>query len=641
MVKKFTFLLILIFGLVPFYSCDIPADSDNDGIPDEEDNCINIANPDQLDVDADGYGDVCDNCPTVTFKSFSDQRDSDSDGVGDLCDNCINVENAGQADVDHDGIGDACSDYAAAGHYDLLAKAPPDECYFGIGEANAFDPAGFDLDACVAAGGKPKMNEGYIWGMTKINGKIFFGTYANPMCVDLGNMDPYDNDLQVCEFDSENNTNPVVAKDFRPPSIYVYDTVSSGLSRLSVNEEDLALLNMTQGFRVAANHNGVVFLAGPTTENNVIAVFAFNAETGTPLGAQTLPYKSTRSWLVVNDRLYFGVTSGVTGGVVLKWIGSSDDPFNFEVVAENIPGRIAYMCFHEGRIFFSTWPNISLNLFTLDLFEDYSQSGVEASLWMSPVVDGELDAGDADDWHKVWSIFNYEADIVNAMTTGGGALASFNGWLYWGTMHLPKNLQYYLMLNELTMSPEAKAYAPIGAHRAAAIFRGRNFASASDKSIELVYGEENLDVYIPLVGWITVWNNMRWSDSTGGIPKYGHAGFGNRSNNYAWTMSVHKGKLYIGTMDLVGADLYCIADSESDAVPVNVLGFGNVANYGIRTMVSDDYLYLGMANPYNISTYSGEALLTVKPEMGSYLDPEYLTNLNAAGGWELIRLDVE
>jgi hypothetical protein len=134
---------------------------------------------------------------------------------------------------------------------------------------------------------------------------------------------------------------------------------------------------------------------------------------------------------------------------------------------------------------------------------------------------------------------------------------------------------------------------------------------------------------------------MRRLNSTEGIPRYGHAGFGNRSNNYIWTMRVHKGKLYIGTMDLTGSDLYCIADSESEAVPVNVLGFGNVANYGIRTMVSDDYLYLGTANPFNISTYSGETLLTVKPEVGLYLDPGYLIDLNAVGGWELIRLDVE
>lgn len=38
-------------------------DSDNDGVPDYFDNCINTFNPDQHDLDGDGYGDVCDPSP--------------------------------------------------------------------------------------------------------------------------------------------------------------------------------------------------------------------------------------------------------------------------------------------------------------------------------------------------------------------------------------------------------------------------------------------------------------------------------------------------------------------------------------------------------------------------------------------------
>ncbi|MCW7077639.1 MAG: PKD domain-containing protein [Canidatus Methanoxibalbensis ujae] len=63
-------------------------DSDGDGIPNEEDNCPNLANPDQEDSDGDGLGDVCDNCPTV---ANPDQADSDGDGVGDACEIDISV----------------------------------------------------------------------------------------------------------------------------------------------------------------------------------------------------------------------------------------------------------------------------------------------------------------------------------------------------------------------------------------------------------------------------------------------------------------------------------------------------------------------------------------------------------------------
>lgn len=38
-------------------------DTDGDGIDNDQDNCPNISNPDQLDSDEDGIGDVCDNTP--------------------------------------------------------------------------------------------------------------------------------------------------------------------------------------------------------------------------------------------------------------------------------------------------------------------------------------------------------------------------------------------------------------------------------------------------------------------------------------------------------------------------------------------------------------------------------------------------
>jgi len=62
-----------------------PADEDNDGIADIEDNCINDYNSGQNDVDLDGIGDVCDNCPD---EYNPDQDDDDRDFVGDECDLC-------------------------------------------------------------------------------------------------------------------------------------------------------------------------------------------------------------------------------------------------------------------------------------------------------------------------------------------------------------------------------------------------------------------------------------------------------------------------------------------------------------------------------------------------------------------------
>ncbi|MDO8260409.1 MAG: thrombospondin type 3 repeat-containing protein [Candidatus Magasanikbacteria bacterium] len=70
------------------------ADVDKDAIPDKFDNCVNVANPKQEDIDVNGRGDACD--------------DFDRDGVINSKDNCIDVPNANQADTDADKIGDAC-----------------------------------------------------------------------------------------------------------------------------------------------------------------------------------------------------------------------------------------------------------------------------------------------------------------------------------------------------------------------------------------------------------------------------------------------------------------------------------------------------------------------------------------------------
>ncbi|QTD50148.1 thrombospondin type 3 repeat-containing protein [Sulfidibacter corallicola] len=80
---------------------DIAIDSDGDGIEDSVDNCPNIANLDQSDLDGDGEGDLCDDTPYG--------EDSDGDGVYDYQDNCVSYFNPLQTDSNGDGLGDACS----------------------------------------------------------------------------------------------------------------------------------------------------------------------------------------------------------------------------------------------------------------------------------------------------------------------------------------------------------------------------------------------------------------------------------------------------------------------------------------------------------------------------------------------------
>lgn len=74
----------------------VPADQDRDGVVDVSDNCVSVPNADQLDIDGNGVGDVCD--------------DFDRDGFINSVDNCPQNTNRTQSDEDGDGIGDACDE---------------------------------------------------------------------------------------------------------------------------------------------------------------------------------------------------------------------------------------------------------------------------------------------------------------------------------------------------------------------------------------------------------------------------------------------------------------------------------------------------------------------------------------------------
>jgi len=102
-------------------------DTDNDGIPDNEDSCPTVINS-GVDVDADGIDDACD-----TDIAGDDDIDNDTILNGD--DNCPAVANTDQANLDSDLLGDACdTDRDGDGFADQVENAGvfsaggPDNC---------------------------------------------------------------------------------------------------------------------------------------------------------------------------------------------------------------------------------------------------------------------------------------------------------------------------------------------------------------------------------------------------------------------------------------------------------------------------------------------------------------------------------
>lgn len=92
-------------------------DFDEDDTCDPSDNCLNVANPDQLDADGDNLGDACDNCPAAANQ---DQTDRDGDGLGDACDNCPDLPEPDQSDPDGDGVGNPCDNCPDVANPDQL-----------------------------------------------------------------------------------------------------------------------------------------------------------------------------------------------------------------------------------------------------------------------------------------------------------------------------------------------------------------------------------------------------------------------------------------------------------------------------------------------------------------------------------------
>ncbi len=108
-------------------------DIDGDVVCDGVDNCPDDANEDQIDTDSDGLGDICDVCKNDPDNDIDGDTicgdvdicpgDPDNDIDGDVVcgdvDNCPDDANAGQGDADIDGFGDIC---------DFCPSDPANEC---------------------------------------------------------------------------------------------------------------------------------------------------------------------------------------------------------------------------------------------------------------------------------------------------------------------------------------------------------------------------------------------------------------------------------------------------------------------------------------------------------------------------------
>jgi hypothetical protein len=246
-------------------------------------------------------------------------------------------------------------------------------------------------------------------------------------------------------------------------------------------------------------------------------------------------------------------------------------------------------------------------------------------LWISPQLGADgLQPADADGWVKVWDPSVYEPDhIVGLRGYLGGAVESFGGWLYWGTLQPPPALVQRLHKNcthdfcfGMPANPDEEQELEKSTLRAATVWRGRNLENSATREIQLLYGETELPAcHTPHSFELT---------PTGWTPLFGSSGFGNSRNQYVWQMEIFDGRLFVGTYDSspvgvpdYGADLWRFDDANTAAVNENFKGLGDPNNYGIRAMHGLDDgsgLIVGMANPSNLAVGGGWELRNLQEQ---------------------------
>ena len=499
----------------------------------------------------------------------------------------------------------------------LLAQAMPDECFDGVGvDYPPINPDG------TCDQGQPKANQSYVWGLTEQGGKLWFGTLSNAACIldGLAGGQPTVTSLFDCEFGQSQYarsypTIPASLGDWRPPRIYSWDLATGELVDHTVLTP---LLKNTLGFRGAGSIDNIAFLGGPALSGTSVNLFAFRADTGQSMGSCALGgYDYIRGWQLVDGVLYVGVGSD-TQGAVLRWNGNT---------ARAASGNFCSRFTEVGRV---TADVANLTLYvdgnarhrlaatTVPIRSPSGGDGAGVGVWISPPIPpGGLTQANAGQWKQAWSPQQYDPDpIVSRFGYSGGAIQYYDGWLYWGTIHVQnsKALQIHEKCTEsycfgMPSTPDELRALTQGVYRSTSLWRGRNLENPRTREIQLLYGESELPAVVAPKTFQML--------PTGWTPLYGPSGFGNPANEYTWQMAVFDGRLYVGTYDAsilqgatseYGADLWRFDSSDAPAVNEDNAGLGDRLNYGIRILHPLDDgsgLVAGMANPFNLAPGGG------------------------------------
>jgi len=242
----------------------------------------------------------------------------------------------------------------------------------------------------------------------------------------------------------------------------------------------------------------------------------------------------------------------------------------------------------------------------------------------------------ATDGDEFWPVV--EDGFGNENNTGAMSLISWNDWLYVGTQNEEQGYEIWKMLG-----PDEGDEEPV------LVVDGGGPSEINLAAItpcvfgDYLYMGNMIHMHMGMMHMkgadiIRIDADDNWETVVGSNSISGYrSGFDHWPNSYIWNMAVHDGWMYASTYDQVsplvsfvqelpetlsnmllsmiggqkrdasyvetlgkaGADLYKTQDGVNWC-PVMLDGFGNVGNYGIRTMLSvGDEFYMGTANPFD------------------------------------------
>ncbi len=474
-----------------------------------------------------------------------------------------------------------------AGDFQQIGKAVPDETYV--------NDKGIEF---------PKTNEAYVWSIAREGPRTWVGTVANTLCLGFtgfgGISLAYETVNAVC---AESNPD-VLFPDWRMPALWMFDDDSDTWELRTEpegTEEEPGIAAGVQGWRAAIGIDDYTLVAGPGMgilwgmPDYGTALLLYKA--GQFIGSHKFTeHNDARKFLDVNGQIYLGSLRWDGKGIIFRWNRDESAPpdslFEFTEVGV-IDGSAAWLEYYKGRLYAITWPTA------------LSGGAAGFEIWRSPLVPPcGLDDTHGEQWEKVFAYSDYDVNPDTAKLASGGAMISFRGSLYFGSMHVPfayacsdpGNL--YICAFEKYLNTHPLSF-----------FRLTEDDDSGELNVECLFGQDKGGIYQPVIG---------------------PAGFGNHYNNYTWSLAVHDGWLYLGTMDYSffledalssyglpanfpgiipkqedGFDVFASSDGNTWA-PVVTNGLGNKFNWGARHLVSDgEYLWLGTANPFNLNPNGG------------------------------------